>query len=108
MRSKYLALLLVPFAGLLLAGKPTPDHTAGGATITRLVLRDYEISIAQGENGAARYDVYANSGQALDTNLDTTQLQAKYPNVYDRLQPAVAGGEADSTMMMLDLNYLDY
>ncbi|MGC1306891.1 MAG: hypothetical protein WA885_06655 [Phormidesmis sp.] len=77
MRSIYSALLLAPFAGLLLATTPAPDsNSPQQATITRLVLRDYQVTISSGENGVARYDVYAQDGQPLETNLVSTSTLA--------------------------------
>ena len=108
MRSKYLALLLVPFSSLLLAGTPISElsSTPVQTTITRLILRDRTITISQDIGGVTRYDVHTNSGQPLDLALDLTQLQAKYPKLYDSLQPAVADGEAES-IMMLNLDSLE-
>lgn len=103
MRSKYLALLLIPFSSLLLAGTPASNLSSAQEqkTITRLVLRDYEITISQGVDGVTQYDVHGNDGQALDVALDVSQFQAKYPNVYDSLQPAIARDAMDSDSMIM-------
>ncbi len=103
MHFKYLALLFIPFYGLLLAGTPAPDlsSTQEKTALTRLMLRDYEITISQGANGVTQYDVHGDNGQALDVALDVTQLQAKYPSLYNSLQPAIARGAADADSMLM-------
>ena len=103
MHPKYLALLLIPFSSLLLAGTPAPDISSAQAqtTLTRLVLRDHEITISRGANGTTLYDVHRDNGQALDVALNVTQLQAKYPSIYDSLQPAIARGAADPNLMLM-------
>ena len=108
MRSRYLALFLVPLSSLLLASAPALELSAESQTVlSRLVLRDYTVTISQGAGGVERYDVYAQNGQVLDASLNVTQLQAKYPDVYGSLQPAVAGSldRSDSLLMMESLDF---
>lgn len=73
---------------------------AGGSTraneqleITRLALRDRVIVISSSPNGPL-YSIGTKDGAVLDANLSIEELQAKYPDVYEKVQPAVADGEA--------------
>lgn len=109
MRSIYSALLLTPLAGLLLAATPAPDnHASQQTTITRLVLRDYQVTISAGDNGRDRYDIYTQNGHPLDTNLDASALQANYPALYDSLRPAVARDTEPSDRMFLMMENIDF
>lgn len=105
MNFRYRGLALVPFASLLMAGMPAPD-SASEVNLTRLVLRDREISISRGASGI-QYDLYGPNGRLIDSDLTVTQLQAEYPDIYDRLRPAVAGSEAEPTLMMVVPRNLD-
>ncbi|MEO1393604.1 MAG: hypothetical protein AAFV90_11895 [Cyanobacteria bacterium J06634_5] len=109
MRFIYSALLLFPLSGFLLAATPVeeavetaPEATsAPTAVITRLVLRDYQITISPGADGSAQYSIYAHSGQPIDTDLNVEQLQVNYPEIYDSLRPAVARDSQDTNEMIL-------
>ena len=82
MRFIYSALLILPLSSLLLAATPIEDlatetaleetsleETSAPTTIiTRLALRDYQITISAGADGATQYGIYAHSGQPIDTN----------------------------------------
>ncbi|MEL6555095.1 MAG: hypothetical protein AAFQ63_16765 [Cyanobacteria bacterium J06621_11] len=94
--------ILAPVSALLLAATPTPlpAGDVSAPTITRLMLRDYEIVISSGVDGATRYDVYSQMGESLGSDLTEMQLQAAYPTIYNQLQPAVAGEATGPTMMM--------
>jgi len=110
MRFFYSALLLLPLSSLLLAATPIEDlatettleeTSAPTTVITRLVLRDYQITISSGADGATQYGIYAHSGEPIDTELNLEQLQANYPEIYNSLRPAVARDSQDADQMIL-------
>ena len=108
MRSVYSRLSLVLLSSLLLSAtvglrSDAAPETAGdesAETITRLVLRDYEVVVSSGRDGV-RYNVYSQAGNILDADLTSVQLQASYPDVYDSLRPAVAREGSTGPMMLL-------
>jgi hypothetical protein len=67
--------------------------------ITTLMMRDQVITIANGSNGLL-YTVSTLDGKELDTHLDDAQLQAKYPDLYESIRPAIANTEAQSNIMI--------
>ena len=109
MNSKYLALLLLPFLSLLIGATPADNlSNREQPVLTQLVLRDYTITISSGVDGSKQYDVSTQNGQMLDTSLDTVQLQAKYPELYESLQPAVAGRGENEDSLLLMMEVLDF
>nr|WP_155751752.1 hypothetical protein [Scytonema sp. UIC 10036] len=60
--------------------------------LTTLDLRDHQITINSTPNGFA-YTVRSSDGTILDAQLNDTQLQAKYPDIYDAVRPAMADGK---------------
>lgn len=60
--------------------------------LSTLVLRDHTITINSTPNGFV-YTVKSLNGNVLDTQLNDTQLQAKYPEIYDAIRPAMADGK---------------
>lgn len=106
MRTPHLATLLFPLSIALTAvSLLSRNAIAEQVTITRLVLRNYEIEISQSVNGETLYDVSSLNGQARDLDLSEGQMQAKYPEVYDHLRPAVA--DESSSMLMMELVEMD-
>ncbi len=66
--------------------------------ITHLVMRDRVITINSTSNGLL-YSVSTKDGAVLDANLSESQLQAKYPDVYDNVRPAIASEEATENVI---------
>ncbi|KAM3110586.1 hypothetical protein ACKFKH_05280 [Phormidesmis sp. 146-20] len=58
-------------------------------TISRLVLRDRIVVITSVQKGLL-YSVKTDRGEVLDANLSEAQLEAKHPELYQKLRPAVA------------------
>ena len=99
------SLLLLVSTGLRSDAVPGDAETEASGGITRLVLRNYEITISAGSDGVTLYDVHSQSGQVLDANLTTEQLQANYPTVYNSLYPAVAqSDEMEPVMLLMDVS----
>jgi exo-beta-1,3-glucanase (GH17 family) len=67
--------------------------------LTTLVLRDRVITINNGPKGLS-YTVKTQDGTVLDAQLSDAQLQAKYPEVYDNVRPAMAGSEKTGGTMI--------
>ncbi|MEM6596695.1 MAG: hypothetical protein AAF810_16865 [Cyanobacteria bacterium P01_D01_bin.36] len=94
-------LLLIAVGSVSTAAPEAASPEEQGTNITRLVLRDYAIAISSGPNNIIRYDIYSQTGEILDAQLTSAQLQASYPAIYDSLQPAVAGADSDFPVMMM-------
>lgn len=60
--------------------------------ITQLVMRDRVITITSDSDGIL-YSISTKDGTVLEANLSEAQLQAKYPEVYDHVRPAIADKE---------------
>jgi hypothetical protein len=71
-------------------------HADERIPITHLIMRDRTITIATTPNGL----VYSLSkdGTVIDANLSEAQLQAKYPEVYEKVRPAIADTEESNTI----------
>jgi hypothetical protein len=67
--------------------------------LTSLVMRDRVITIHNGSNGLS-YTVRTQDGAVLDAQLNEAQLQAKYPDVYDTVRPAIANSEKTGGSMI--------
>ncbi|MGH8000113.1 MAG: hypothetical protein ACREPR_11930 [Brasilonema sp.] len=61
-------------------------------SLTTLVMRDRLITIKNSPNGLS-YTVSTQDGAVLDAQLSDAQLQAKYPEVYDTVRPAIANSK---------------
>ncbi|NJP10844.1 MAG: hypothetical protein HC866_16345 [Leptolyngbyaceae cyanobacterium RU_5_1] len=62
-------------------------------TVIRLELRDRVVTITS-ISTELRYSVLAKNGTVIDADLNETQLQAKHPEVYSEIRPAVASPKA--------------
>lgn len=67
----------------------TPTRASEHQPLTTLVMRDRVITIHNGPKGLS-YTVSTQDGTVLDAQLSDAQLQAKYPEVYDNVRPAIA------------------
>ncbi|MDY6938111.1 MAG: hypothetical protein SWY16_10635 [Cyanobacteriota bacterium] len=105
MRSIGFSALFVALASQLLFARslPAQQQAEEPTTITRLILRDYEISISHSANGEIGYDINSRDGDVLGVNLNQEQLQAQYPHIYDTLRPAIANDRQESDSMLLML-----
>lgn len=110
MRPTRLTIFALPFSSLLIAasliGTSLISSNSAGAqsTITRLVLRNYEIEISKSANGETLYDVSSLDGQEVDTDLNEGQMQARYPEIYDHLRPAIADdAQSPDLMLMMEM-----
>ena len=100
-----LATLLLALSTPLICASSMPSRQLERqATITRLIARNYNLTISQGANGEFRYDLNSPDGQLLDFNLNEEQLQSKYPEIYDHLRPAYASDAEsfDNMLLMLE------
>jgi hypothetical protein len=62
-------------------------------------MRDRVITINNSPKGLS-YTVKTQDGTVLDAQLSDAQLQAKYPEVYDNVRPAMAGSEKTGGTMI--------
>jgi hypothetical protein len=97
MRRFLLAFLFFP---LLSLGMSSPASAQEHPVLTRLHLRDRVVVIESGQDSAL-YTITTEDGKTLDVKLNETELQAKHPEIYESVQPAIA--KPDSTLMMLDV-----
>jgi hypothetical protein len=73
-------------------------HADERIPITHLIMRDRTITIATAPNGLV-YSVSTKDGTVIDANLSEAQLQAKYPEVYEKVRPAIANSEESNTVI---------
>jgi hypothetical protein len=92
-------LLILAFSVMFATATRASEHLP----LTTLVLRDRVITINSGPNGLS-YTISNQDGTVLDAQLSDAQLQAKYPEVYDDVRPAMAGSKKtdDSMKIMLE------
>ncbi|NJM72481.1 MAG: hypothetical protein HC862_21240 [Scytonema sp. RU_4_4] len=88
-------LILVASAFFASAATRAWEHQS----LTTLVMRDRVITIKNSPNGLS-YTVSTQDGTVLDTQLSDAQLQAKYPEVYDTVRPAIANSEKTGGSMI--------
>lgn len=69
--------------------------------ISRLVVREGTVLITQDSQGQLRYSLIDRDGDRTETNISEAQLAAKYPDIYDRFNPAVADLEESPYAGML-------
>jgi hypothetical protein len=67
--------------------------------LTTLIMRDRVITIHNDSKGLS-YTVRTQDGTVLDAQLNEAQLQAKYPDVYDTVRPAIANSEKTGGSMI--------
>ena len=60
---------------------------------------DRVVTIKNSPNGLS-YTVSTQNGTVLDAQLNEAQLQAKYPEVYDNIRPAIANSEKTGGSMI--------
>ncbi|KAB8332673.1 hypothetical protein SD80_019095 [Scytonema tolypothrichoides VB-61278] len=77
------------------AGTRAEEHPP----LSNLVMRDRIITIKNSPNGLS-YTVRTQDGTVLDAQLNEAQLQAKYPEVYDTVRPAIANSEKTGGSMI--------
>jgi hypothetical protein len=82
MRQLFLAFLLVPILGFGAVSAQEP-------VLSRLEMRDRTVVIESGKDGIL-YTVKTKDGKILDAKLNGSELQAKHPQIYETVQPAIA------------------
>ncbi|KAF3886091.1 MULTISPECIES: hypothetical protein [Nostocales] len=90
MRKLSVTLLLILGFSVFFA---TATRASEKLPLTTLVLRDHKITINTTPNGFAYTVIRASDGTVLDAQLNDTQLQAKYPEIYDAVRPSMADGK---------------
>lgn len=100
MRRFLLAFLFFP---LLSLGMLSPASAQAHPVLTRLQLRDRVVVIESGQDSVL-YTISTKDGKTLDIKLNETELQAKHPEIYASIQPAIA--KPNSTLMMLNVKQL--
>ena len=58
--------------------------------ITRLIVREGTVVVSRDTNGKLRYSLVNRDGDRIETNIPEAQLAKKYPDIYNRFNPAVA------------------
>ena len=66
--------------------------------VARLVTRNRVVLIRSGEQGT-QYTVKTEKGEVLDANLSDRDFQAKHPDIYERIKPAIARPDANSPLI---------
>ena len=66
--------------------------------LTRLVMREHVVTITNGRDGLL-YSLSTKNSTVLDANLSSAQLEAKYPDVYENIRPAIASSKAPWLLM---------
>jgi hypothetical protein len=74
---------------LIMSVLSTTVRAENRQTITQLELRDRIVKITSTSQGL-NYSVLSEDGTVLDANLNETRLAEKYPELYERVRPAVA------------------
>ncbi|WP_017316353.1 hypothetical protein [Mastigocladopsis repens] len=96
-RISAVTLLILAFSILF----TTATHASEHLPLTTLVMRDRVITINFGSNGLL-YTVSTQDGTVLDAQLSDAQLQAKYPEIYDDVRPAIAdSNKTDGPIIMM-------
>lgn len=62
-------------------------------TIARLKVREGTVLVSQDFQGQLRYSLIDPDGNQVETNISQAHLAKKYPDIYDRFNPAVADTE---------------
>ena len=68
--------------------------------ITRLIVREGTVVVSRDTNGKLRYSLVDRDGDRIETNIPEAQLAKKYPDIYDRFNPAVADTESPYAGML--------
>jgi hypothetical protein len=66
--------------------------------ITQLIMRDHIVMIDSDSQGVL-YSIRTKQGTLLDADLRLEQLQAKYPEIYQKVRPAIASNDANETII---------
>jgi hypothetical protein len=61
-------------------------------------MRDRTITVTSDSNGLL-YSVSTKDGTVLNANLREEQLQAKYPDVYENVRPAIASDKVTDSVI---------
>ncbi|WP_152532155.1 hypothetical protein [Leptolyngbya sp. Heron Island J] len=94
-------LIAVSVSGLTGLAQAEQPLTQGDTypVISQLELRDRTVTITSHPSGY-RYSIADRAGTVLSAALTEQEMADQYPGLFDLLQPAVAGDD-DSTLMML-------
>lgn len=84
-------------AGLVLANN-VPPVGESNPVVAQLALRDRILIVTSAPSGY-RYSVADTAGSILNANLTENQLAERYPELLDKLRPAVA--DENIQLMML-------
>jgi len=84
-------------AGLVLANN-APTANESYPVVAQLALRDHTLVITSAPSGY-RYSVANTAGSILSANLTERQMAEQYPELLDKLRPAVA--DENTQLMML-------
>lgn len=58
--------------------------------LSRLVIREGTVLVSKDRQGELRYSLIDRNGDQTETNISQEQLATKYPDIYERFNPAVA------------------
>lgn len=76
----------------LAIGGATATYAEENPTVVKLVMRDRVVHVTSTPDQVV-YSVQTRDGKVLDANLSGEELQAKHPEVYNTLRPAIANGK---------------
>jgi hypothetical protein len=97
MRKFSVAILLTLTLNMFFATVNKTDKTL---PVTVLVMGERVITIDNSSQGLL-YSVKTKDGHLLDTSLNEAQMEARYPDLYQSVRPAIASNESQENMIMM-------
>lgn len=90
-------MFLIPVLGLgVVAATSAKEPEA--EVVAQLVTRDRIVLIYAGSEGA-HYTIKTQDGEVLDANLSDREFQAKHPDIYERIKPAIARPDQETDVI---------
>lgn len=83
-------ILTTCLSGIVASLSVASIHAEELPIISRLVVREGTVLISADREGRLKYSLIDRNGSQTETNLSQVQLARKYPDLSDRLEPAVA------------------
>ncbi|MGD1950139.1 MAG: hypothetical protein ACFB14_10895 [Leptolyngbyaceae cyanobacterium] len=94
----FTAFSVTGLAGLALAEPPTAEPQSL-PVIAQLQLRDRTVTVKSHSDGYL-YSIADESGTVLSAAITEQEIAEQYPELFDRLQPAIADNENTELMML--------
>ena len=91
------AVSVFSLTGLAMAENPLTQNERH-PVVAQLALRDQTVTVTSHPHGYL-YSVADSSGVILSAALTEPEIAEQYPELFDRLQPAIADGDAQLMML---------